>query len=97
MHTDTKKSANASNIGCENAQLVSALNSDDPGTQNIGNVFTNGFPPALVNAAFGQPHMAGADAAAKMVPVGTGSNWGAADCLKRCGVKPSPGGTYVRF
>ena len=27
------------NLGCENAQLVSALSSDDAGTQNLANAF----------------------------------------------------------
>ncbi|KAK5137185.1 hypothetical protein LTR08_000690 [Meristemomyces frigidus] len=76
------------NNGCDDAQLVSALNADDAGTQNVGNVFTNGFPSELVDAAFGQS-MAGAAAAAKMIPVGTGSNWGTAECMKRCGVTPT--------
>ncbi|KAK4556202.1 hypothetical protein LTR86_006899 [Recurvomyces mirabilis] len=82
------------NNGCEDAQLVSALNSDDPGTQNIGNVFTNGFPAELVNAAFGQD-LAGAEAAQRMSPVGTGSNWGLASCLAKCNIKPNS--TYIRF
>lgn len=81
-------------LGCENAQLVSALNSDDAGTQNIGNVFTNGFPFDLLNAAFGQT-LASKSTAARMTPIGTGSNWGAPECLKRCGIKPS-NGTYSR-
>jgi hypothetical protein len=82
------------NNGCENAQLVSALNADDAGTQNIGNVFTNGFPADLVNAAFGQD-IAGAGTAGKMVPVGTGSNWGIPSCLATCGIKPNS--TYIKF
>jgi len=82
------------NNGCENAQLVSALNSDDAGTQNIGNVLTNGFPFGLVNAAFGQ-NIAGAATAAKMDPVGTGSNWGLSECLQQCGIQPN--GTSIRF
>lgn len=81
------------NNGCEDAQLVSALNSDDAGTQNIGNVFTNGFPADLVNAAFGQD-IARAGTAAKVVPVGTGANWGSSECLKRCGIQPNS--TYIR-
>lgn len=80
--------------GCEPSQLVSALNSDDAGTQNVGNVFTNGFPSTLVNAAFGQ-NMDSAATAAKMVPIGTGANWGSAACLKRCGVTPN--NTSARF
>jgi hypothetical protein len=74
--------------GCENAQLVSALDNDDAGTMNIGQVFTNGFPFELVNAAFGQ-ELASEDVKSKIPPVGTGSNWGPESCLNRCGiVKP---------
>lgn len=65
--------AHNSYSGCKNAQLVSALNSDDGGTNNIGNVFTNGFPPSWVNAAFGW-EVAGDFAASRMSPVGTGVN-----------------------
>ena len=75
--------------GCDNAQLVSALNSEDPGTVNIGQVFTNGFPTKLVNIAFGQD-LANDDVRAKMTPIGTGSNWGGQDCLRRCGIEESP-------
>jgi hypothetical protein len=71
--------------GCENAQLVSALDSDDPGTLNVGQVFANGFPFELVNAAFGQD-LASDDVKSKMTPVGTGSDWGPESCLKRCGI-----------
>jgi len=84
------------NNGCEDAQLVSALSSEDAGTQNIGNVFTNGFPADLVNAAFGSS-LAGNDTAAKMTPIGTGSNAGTAECLARCNVKPTTKGRYVKF
>ncbi|KAK1811348.1 hypothetical protein LTR12_014290 [Friedmanniomyces endolithicus] len=61
---------------------------------NIGNVFSNGFPAELVNAAFGQ-NLASSDVASKMTPVGTGSNWGLSECLKQCGIQPN--GTYIRF
>jgi hypothetical protein len=71
--------------GCSNAQLVSALDSADAGTTNIGQVFANGFPPELVNAAFGQ-ELASEDVKRRMTPVGTGSNWGPEECLKRCEV-----------
>lgn len=84
------------NNGCENSQLVSALNADDAGTLNIGQVFTNGFPFDLVNAAFSQ-NLASDSVKAKMTPVGTGSNWGTDECLARCGVKPPANGTYVRM
>jgi len=71
--------------GCGNSQLVSALDSDDAGTLNIGQVLTNGFPFELVNAAFGQD-LASDDVKSKIPPVGTGSNWGPESCLKRCGI-----------
>jgi hypothetical protein len=71
--------------GCSNAQLVSALDSSDAGTTNVGNVFDNGFPPELLNAAFGQ-ELASEDVRKKMTTVGTGSNWGPAECLKSCGI-----------
>ncbi|KAI7123895.1 hypothetical protein KC324_g17918, partial [Hortaea werneckii] len=72
------------NTGCENAQVVSALNSPDAGTANVGQVFANGFPAPLVNAAFGW-EVAGPLAKSKMLPPGTGVNWGPRECLQRCG------------
>ena len=74
--------------GCENAQLVSALNSEDAGTVNIGQVFTNGFPFELVNTAFGQD-LASDEVKARMIPIGTGSNWGRRACLRQCGIEES--------
>ncbi|RMY71538.1 hypothetical protein D0863_05094 [Hortaea werneckii] len=80
------------NTGCENAQVVSALNSPDAGTANVGQVFANGFPAPLVNAAFGW-EVAGPLAKSKMLPPGTGVNWGPQECLQRCGIHPN--GTYA--
>ena len=54
-------------------------------TNEIQNVFTNGFPSDLVNTAFGRD-VAGTTASSKMTPIGTGSNWGPEECLKQCGV-----------
>ncbi|OQO01828.1 hypothetical protein B0A48_12301 [Cryoendolithus antarcticus] len=82
------------NNGCDNAQLVSALSSEDAGTLNIGQVFTNGFPSTLVNAAFSQ-NLASDDVKAKMTPVGTGSNWGTDECLKKCGIDRNSKGTLT--
>ncbi|RMY72181.1 hypothetical protein D0863_04676 [Hortaea werneckii] len=76
------------NTGCENAQVVSALNSPDAGTANVGQVFANGFPAPLVNAAFGW-EVAGPFAKSKMLPPGTGVNWGSQECLQRCGIHPN--------
>ncbi|KAM0719076.1 hypothetical protein Q7P37_004981 [Cladosporium fusiforme] len=74
------------NTGCENAQLVSALDSDDAGTVNIGEIFTNGFPFDMINAALGQ-YLANEEVGRKVPPPGTGSNWGPQSCLDRCGIK----------
>ena len=71
---------------------MSALDSSDAGTLNMGQVFTSGFPFDLVNAAFGQD-LASEAVKSKIPPVGTGSNWGPEACLKRCGVnRPAEGG-----
>ncbi|KAI7203988.1 hypothetical protein KC352_g18619 [Hortaea werneckii] len=76
------------NTGCENAQVVSALNSPDATTANVGQVFANGFPAPLVNAAFGW-EVAGPFAKSKMLPPGSGVNWGSQECLQRCGIHPN--------
>lgn len=75
--------------GCENSQLVSALDHEDPGTMNFGQMFTNDFPYELVNAALGQD-LASDEVKSKIPKVGTGSNWGPKSCLDRCGItKPA--------
>jgi hypothetical protein len=71
--------------GCTPAQLLSALSSDDAGTSNYGQVFTNGFPADLVNAAFGS-EVVTADSRARMNGPGTGSVRGTEECLARCGI-----------
>lgn len=71
------------NLRCEPAQLVSALNSEDAGTQNIANVFTDIFPSILVDAAMGSDP---SGMCGKVVPIGTGANRGSAECLARCGI-----------
>lgn len=69
------------NQGCTKATLVSALNSEDAGTQNILNGFAQ-LPPDIIAAAFGNP------AAGINLPpipeVGTGSIIGSAACLAAC-------------
>ncbi|KAM3414110.1 Spherulin-1B [Cercospora zeina] len=75
------------NNECEPAQLVSALNDEDAGTLNIGQIFTNGFAPEWVNAAFGG-NVVNDNTAEKMQPVGTGANWGSAECMARCKIMP---------
>lgn len=50
-------------------QSFSALNSEDPGMVNIGQIFTDGFPTQLANIAFGQD-LASGEVRAKMTPNG---------------------------
>lgn len=82
--------------GCEPAQLVSALNNEDQGTNNVGNVFTAGFPIDLVNAAWGYQNIDGAKIAAGIPSPGTGANPGSKECLAQCGLisGDAPNGTY---
>lgn len=72
--------------GCENAQLISALDSEDTGTQN----FVNGLyslPKGMIKAAFGNNPNINIDEMGSKVPeVGTGSTYGDEECLKRCGM-----------
>jgi len=80
------------NLGCGNATLVSALNSEDAGTHNILNGLF-GLPSDLVWAAFGgNPAVMNISAIAAMIPaVGTGSIIGSAECLAACAAN----GTYT--
>jgi hypothetical protein len=79
-------------LGCGNATLVSALNSEDAGTHNILNGLF-GLPSDLVRAAFGgNPMVMNISAIAAMIPaVGTGSIIGSAACLAAC----KANGTYT--
>ncbi|GAM83510.1 hypothetical protein ANO11243_014980 [Dothideomycetidae sp. 11243] len=91
------------NLGCDNAQLVSALSSEDPGTSNLINNML-AIPNAdLINAAFGNQNIDTNSTTAGVPPVGTGSIYGIASCLKKCqaqnnnaspadsyGTKPAP-------
>ena len=70
------------NIGCENAQLISALNSDDTGTTNLANAFFS-LPANITDTIIG-----GGLSAQSILPrvpaVGTGSTWGPAECRAKC-------------
>jgi len=70
--------------GCDNAQLVSALNNEDQGTQNVITSLFNIPDADLVNAAFGYQNTDNNASDAKVPPVGTGSNYGIQACLARC-------------
>ncbi|KAI9744090.1 MAG: hypothetical protein M1818_002242 [Claussenomyces sp. TS43310] len=76
------------NTGCDNATLVSALNSEDTGTHNVANGLLN-LPADIVRAAFGGNSMfMNISAIAQMIPaVGTGSVIGSADCLAACAAR----------
>jgi oxalate decarboxylase/phosphoglucose isomerase-like protein (cupin superfamily) len=73
------------NVGCENAQLVSALSSEDTGTTNLATAFFS-LPANVTQPILGS----GADlqAMANSVPaVGTGSNYGPEQCIAACRAK----------
>jgi len=71
------------NLGCDNAQLVSALNSEDSGTQNVINAVFSIPNVDLVDAAFGD--LIDTNVTANAPPtVGTGGNYGIKSCLARC-------------
>ncbi|KAF1963401.1 spherulin-1A [Byssothecium circinans] len=72
------------NNGCENAYLISALNSDDTGTLNILNGLWS-MPQDMMRAAFGNPDGFNAQDLGRGIPSpGTGSVVGSAECLARC-------------
>jgi len=72
------------NMGCDNAQLVSALNSEDSGTHNVIAGLFNIPDVDLVNAAFGYFNIDTNATAAGTAPVGTGANYGVQSCLAKC-------------
>ena len=69
--------------GCENAQLVSALDSEDTGTINYLNSLYQ-LPDDMVRAAFGDADLNTEQLGKGIPPVGTGSVLGSEECLKRC-------------
>jgi len=73
------------NIGCENAQLISALSSDDAGTHNLANAFFS-LPANITQTILG-PQINLASTASYIPDVGTGSNVGPEQCLAACAAK----------
>ncbi|KAI9786163.1 MAG: hypothetical protein M1839_007573 [Geoglossum umbratile] len=74
------------NTGCTNAQLVSALSSEDAGTHNIANsLFV--FPFNITAIALGFPECDLAKLAEGIPLVGTGSFAGSKECLAHCRIK----------
>ena len=71
--------------GCDNAFLVSALNSDDPGTLNILNGLWQ-MPQDIVRAAFGNSNVNVQDMGSRVPAVSYGAALGSAECLARCGL-----------
>ncbi|PSN64591.1 RmlC-like cupin [Corynespora cassiicola Philippines] len=74
------------NTGCHNAQLISALDSEDPGTLNILNGLWQ-FPPDMIHAAFGDTNLNLEDMKSRLPPIASGADIGSRDCLKRCGLE----------
>lgn len=73
------------NIGCENAQLISALNSDDAGTTNLANAFFS-LPTNITDTIIGGGLNA-QDIYSRVPAIGTGSNFGPAECIAACAKK----------
>lgn len=73
------------NMGCENAQLVSALNSEDAGTHNLANAFFS-LPSNFTETVLGgNINLQSVDNS--IAPVGTGSTWGPEQCRAACAAK----------
>jgi hypothetical protein len=69
------------NVGCENAQLISALNSEDTGTTNLATALF--ALPANVTGP-----VVGNSVNIQAIPaVGTGSNFGPEQCIAACRAK----------
>ena len=73
------------NIGCENAQLISALNSDDTGTTNLANAFFS-LPANITNTIIGGG-LSAQDILGRVPGVGTGSAYGPDECRAACAAK----------
>jgi oxalate decarboxylase/phosphoglucose isomerase-like protein (cupin superfamily) len=73
------------NVGCENAQLVSALNSDDTGTTNLANAFFS-LPANITQTVLG-PSVNLQSTGAHIPAIGTGSNFGPEQCIAACRAK----------
>ena len=73
------------NMGCENAQLVSALNSDDTGTTNLANAFFS-LPTNFTGPVIGSN--VNYQAIDGTIPaIGTGANYGPEQCIAACKAK----------
>ena len=74
----------SSDLGCENAQLVSALSDEDSGTSNILNGLFQ-LPEEFVYAAFGSPEGLDVNETASGIPaIGKNGIKGSVECRRRC-------------
>ncbi|KAF2115297.1 RmlC-like cupin domain-containing protein [Lophiotrema nucula] len=75
------------NNGCENAQLISALDTADTGTTNVLNAMFDNIPQEILAASFGIPDFNVEEMKKGVAGVGTGSVMGSYECQKRCGIE----------
>ncbi|KIW09724.1 hypothetical protein PV08_12008 [Exophiala spinifera] len=73
------------NVGCDNAQLISALNSDDTGTLNVANSFFS-LPQNISGTIMGGGVNV-SDIEGKVPDPGTGANSGPHECLAVCAAR----------
>ncbi|KAJ4303445.1 hypothetical protein N0V90_002340 [Kalmusia sp. IMI 367209] len=73
------------NNGCDDAYLVSALNSEDTGTLNAATGIWS-LRDDMIRAAFGDPNFDVQGVGRNIPAVGTGSTYGSAECMSRCGM-----------
>ncbi|KAF2687835.1 hypothetical protein K458DRAFT_360575 [Lentithecium fluviatile CBS 122367] len=74
-------------MGCDNAFLVSALNSDDTGTLNVLNGLWE-MPPDMIRAAFGDADLNIDEMRPHIPGVSYGAAVGSAECLAKCNMNP---------
>jgi hypothetical protein len=77
------------NVGCETAQLISALNDDDAGTLNVANAFF-AFPQNISGTIMGGV-VDVQDIFEKVPDYGTGANSGPSQCIAACESKGKRG------
>ncbi|KAI1268196.1 spherulin-1A [Xylariaceae sp. FL1019] len=71
------------NLGCENATVITALSSEDPGTQTLANSLFN-LPWSIVSAAFGYQDISQMNYTVPALAGGVVS--GEKQCQKGCGI-----------
>jgi len=73
------------NIGCENAQLISALNNDDTGTLNVANAFFS-LPQNISGTVLGGGINV-QNVFGQIAGPGTGASVGPEECIAACAAK----------